>query len=72
MIQLTRLNRARFYLNPDLIKEIDASPDTVLVLTTGEKMLVLESASDVLDEILSFRKQLQSPCALPLFAKREG
>ena len=72
MIPLTRLNRARFYLNPDLIREVDASPDTVLVLTTGEKMLVLESVSDVLDEILRFRKELQSPCSLRVLAKREG
>ena len=72
MIPLTRLNRARFYLNPDLIKEMDASPDTVLVLTTGEKMLVLESVSDVLDEILRFRKQVQFPCSLRVFEKREG
>jgi flagellar protein FlbD len=60
MIPLTRLNRARFYLNPDLIKEMEANPDTLLTLTTGEKMVVLESVSIVSDEILQFRRQVNS------------
>jgi flagellar protein FlbD len=60
MIPLTRLNRARFYLNPDLIKEMEANPDTLLTLTTGEKMVVLESVSIVSDEILRFRRQVNS------------
>lgn len=72
MIPLTRLNRARFYLNPDLIKEMEANPDTLLTLTTGEKMVVLESVSVVADEILQFRRQVRPAACSCDFAEVEG
>src|SRR6202020_1167164 len=43
MIQLTRLNGCRLDVNCDLIKYAESSPDTVLTLVTGEKLVVLES-----------------------------
>jgi flagellar protein FlbD len=47
MIQLTRLNGNRLDVNCDLIKYAEASPDTVLTLVTGEKLIVLESCDEV-------------------------
>ena len=43
MIQLTRLNGSPLVVNSDLIKYAESSPDTVLTLQNGEKILVLES-----------------------------
>jgi flagellar protein FlbD len=48
MIQLTRLNGCRLDVNCDLIKYTEASPDTVLTLVTGEKLVVLESSNRAL------------------------
>ena len=47
MIELTRLNGCRLDVNCDLIKYAEASPDTVLTLITGEKLVVLESCEEV-------------------------
>ena len=47
MIELTRLNGCRLNVNCDLIKYAEASPDTVLTLITGEKLVVLESCDEV-------------------------
>jgi flagellar protein FlbD len=47
MIELTRLNGNKIAVNCDLIRYIEASPDTVLTLVTGEKLIVLESYSAV-------------------------
>jgi flagellar protein FlbD len=47
MIELTRLNGCRLDVNCDLIKYAEASPDTVLTLITGEKLVVLESCDEV-------------------------
>ncbi len=36
-----------FYLTPDLIVTVEASPDTVITLTTGAKLVVLESPEEI-------------------------
>ena len=42
MIELTRLNEVKFSLNPELIELIETTPDTVITLTTGKKLIVKE------------------------------
>jgi flagellar protein FlbD len=58
MIQLTRLNHVPLVLNSDLIEHMEVTPDTVVTLTTGQKFVVLESAEEVLDRIIKFRKSI--------------
>ncbi len=55
MIELTRLNGCRLDVNCDLIKYAEASPDTVLTLITGEKLIVLESCDEVSRRTLAYR-----------------
>jgi flagellar protein FlbD len=55
MIELTRLNGSRLYINCDLIKYAEAAPDTVLTLVTGEKLVVLEPRSEILRRTLDYR-----------------
>lgn len=55
MIKLTRLNKKEIYLNPDLIKTIEETPDTVIALVNGDHYLVLEKASEIIDKIINFR-----------------
>ncbi len=68
MIQLTRLNNSPLTVNSDLIKFVEQSPDTVITLVNGEKVLVRESLSEVLDRILKFRRSIlqdTSPAGYP-------
>jgi len=58
MIQLTRLNHVPLVLNSDLIEHMEVTPDTVVTLTTGQKFVVLESAEEVLDRIIQFRRSI--------------
>ncbi len=58
MIQLTRLNHVPLVLNSDLIEHIEVTPDTVVTLTTRQKFVVLESAEEVLDRIIQFRRSI--------------
>lgn len=66
MIQLTRLNNQPLIINSDLIKLIETAPDTVLTLVTGEKILVLESSSQVVDKIIDFRRKIFSEIPLQI------
>jgi flagellar protein FlbD len=56
MIQLTRLNSTPLTVNSDLIKFVEQSPDTVITLVGGEKIVVRESVSQVMERIVSFRR----------------
>ncbi len=58
MIELTRLNGTPMVLNSDLIKTAEASPDTMLTLIHGEKLIVRESISDVIERVLAYRAHL--------------
>ena len=58
MIQLTRLNNKPLTVNSDLIKFIEQSPDTLVTLITGEKIVVLEKAGEVLSRIIDFRRSV--------------
>lgn len=56
MIRLTRINRAPLVLNSDLIEHVEATPDTVIALTNGQKLVVLESADEVIRKVIEFRR----------------
>jgi len=65
MIHLTRINRAPIVLNSDLIEYIEKTPDTVVSLTNGVKLLVLESPDEIIDLVVTFRRGiLQTPLSL--------
>ena len=58
MIRLTRLNHRPLIVNSDLIEHIEMAPDTVIALTTGQKIMVLEAADEVISRIVDFRRQI--------------
>lgn len=66
MIKLTRLNHVPLIVNSDLIEHVEVTPDTVVALTTGQKFLVLESAEDVVERVLQFRRAIQASASCPL------
>lgn len=45
----------RFYLAPDLIVTVEANPDTVITLTTGAKVLVVESPQEIVELVRASR-----------------
>jgi flagellar protein FlbD len=58
MIQLTRLNGQPLTLNSDLVKVIENTPDTVITLLNGEKIVVKESRDQILKRIVEFRRRV--------------
>jgi flagellar protein FlbD len=58
MIQLTRLNNHPLVVNSDLIKFVEQAPDTVITLVSGEKIVVCESAQNVLERVVQFRRSV--------------
>lgn len=58
MIRLTRLNGTTLFLNGDLLQSVESTPDTILTLVTGEKLLVREPAQLVLRRFHARRRKL--------------
>jgi flagellar protein FlbD len=58
MIELTRLNGNPMVLNSDLIKTAESSPDTMLTLINGEKLIVREPCAEVVEKVLAYRARL--------------
>jgi flagellar protein FlbD len=73
MIRLTRLNHNPLMINSDLIEHLEITPDTVLTLTTGQKFVVLESADEVRDRVIEFRRAVCRPmCEEPILKPAEA
>lgn len=60
MIKLTRLNKSQIVVNSDLIETIEDTPDTVITLTTGEKIVVREGIDEVIAMVVSFKQRIYS------------
>ena len=60
MIELTKLNDIKFSVNPELIEIVETTPDTVITLTTGRKLIVKESRQDNENLVLSYKRKIYS------------
>jgi flagellar protein FlbD len=58
VIQLTRLNSKPLFVNADLIKFVEQSPDTLVTLISGEKLVVRETAEEVRSLFVAFRRSV--------------
>jgi flagellar protein FlbD len=75
MIDLTRLNGHRLVLNCDLLKFVEATPDTTLTLVTGEKLIVRESCDQLIALAAQWRAHILTtawPDAAHAFAAKSG
>lgn len=60
MINVTKLNGSRLVINADLIEFVESTPDTLLTLTTGRKVMVKEDMETVVQKIVEYRKLSRS------------
>ncbi|GDX70232.1 hypothetical protein LBMAG38_13230 [Chloroflexota bacterium] len=58
MIRLTRLGGQVLYLNSDLIEFMEATPDTIIVMTSGKRVIVIEQPAEVVKRIVEYRRRI--------------
>ncbi|MDO8586196.1 MAG: flagellar FlbD family protein [Armatimonadota bacterium] len=63
MIKVRLMNGSQIVLNSDLIEFVESTPDTVISLSNGKKLMVLETVADVVERILDFRGRLGKRCS---------
>ncbi len=58
MINLTRLSGQPFVLNAEMIQEIEATPDTIVTLNTGQKIMVKEPVDAIRDAVINYKRTI--------------
>jgi flagellar protein FlbD len=60
MIRLTRFCGDSIFVNSDLIEFVERNPDTVLTLTSGNRLTVQETPEQIAELVRDFRQSLLS------------
>lgn len=60
MIEVTRLNDTKLLVNAELIELVEETPDTVVTLTTGRKLVIKESRQEVRDLVKSYKRDIMT------------
>lgn len=58
MIELTKLNKKKFFLNCDMIETVESTPDTVITLRNGKLSIVEESPQEVVHLVIEYKRKL--------------
>lgn len=58
MIEVTRMNGTTITLNAELIEVVEETPDTVITLTSGKKILVKESRQEIKNLVILYKKEI--------------
>ncbi len=61
MIEVTKLNGVKILVNEDLIETVEETPDTVLTLTNGKKIIIKERRQEVKNLVKSFKRDVFGP-----------
>ena len=58
MVEVTKINGQKILVNPDLMEIVEETPDTMISLTTGRKIIVKESRQEVKNLVKLYRKDI--------------
>lgn len=58
MIKVTRLNDSEYWINPHQIEFMESTPDTVISLVSGRKVVIKDDAEKVVKLIIKYRNKL--------------
>ena len=57
MIKITRLNGSTLVVNSDMIEFLEATPDTIITLTPGRKVIAQESVNELIDKVVEYKRR---------------
>ena len=58
MIYVTKLNNVEILLNEDLIEVVEETPDTIVTLTTGRKLIVKETKEELYQKVYEYKNAI--------------
>jgi len=60
MIALRRLNNQPIMVNADLIETLESTPDTVVTLTSGNKLIVRDTMEEIQARIIEYKRKIHA------------
>ncbi len=60
MIKVHRLNGSEIVVNAHLVETVESTPDSVILLTTGRQIVVLDSVDDIIEQVVAYRARITS------------
>jgi flagellar protein FlbD len=61
MILVTRLNNKSFFINPELIRTVEATPDTVITFQDETKIVIKEPAKEIVRRFIEYQRLVKNP-----------
>ncbi len=58
MIEVTRLNGKKYWINPHQVESMEENPDLTITLLSGKKVVVHETPEEIIERIVSYRKKI--------------
>jgi len=58
MIEVTRLNGNKYWINPHQIESMEQKPDLTLTMLSGKTVVVKDTPEDVIEKIIAYRKRI--------------
>lgn len=60
MIEVTKINGSKLLINTNLIESVEETPDTMITLTSGKKIIVKESRQMIKNLVKSYKRECSS------------
>lgn len=60
MIEVTRLNETKLLINAEQIETVEETPDTVITLLSGKKIIVKESRQEIQNLVILYKNKIFS------------
>jgi flagellar protein FlbD len=61
VILITRIDNKKVVINGELVEMIEQTPETLITLTTGKKLVVKETVDEIVDKIKRYKQELNLP-----------
>ncbi|MFP4016768.1 MAG: flagellar FlbD family protein [Halanaerobiales bacterium] len=58
MIKIIKMDGEEIVVNAELIETVKATPDTVIHLTTGKRILVLDEVDEIIDKVIEYKRKI--------------
>ena len=57
MVKITRLNDSVFVINAEMIEFLEATPDTIITMTDGRKIVAKDSIDEIIEKVVAYKRQ---------------
>jgi flagellar protein FlbD len=64
MIPVTRINGTTLYVNAEFIQFVEATPDTIITLSDGKKLVVVETPEEIARLMIDYKRRTNQPWTL--------